>query len=302
MDRHDYRIGIDLGGTKIETILFDPAGDVLHRERVPTPRGGADEYRNICDAVCGLVRATRQQIPGGASSHTVGVGIPGTIHPATHVVQNANTTSLIGRPFQADLEDRLGRPVGMDNDANCFTLAEVRSGAAQGHRIVFGLILGTGCGGGLCIEGHLHRGRHLIAGEWGHFAVDPGGEPCWCGNTGCIETKLSGTGAARSYARRYGETITFEEIVGRHRQGDARASTIFDQYLEDFGRCVGGLISLLDPDAVVVGGGLSNVDELYEAGVERVRRYAFHERVETPILKNRLGDSAGVYGAAWIGR
>ena len=301
MNTAPYRIGIDLGGTKIETILFAPAGDVLHRERIPTPRGGADEYGAIRDAVCDLIQATRDRIPSQAA-HTIGVGIPGTIHPQKQVVQNANTTSLKDRPFQADIEALLRRSVGMDNDANCFTLAEVVGGAAQGYELVFGLILGTGCGGGLCIDGKIHRGRHLIAGEWGHFAVDPEGERCWCGNTGCIETKLSGTGVARAYQRKYAEAITFEEIVTRHRRGDSRASDIFERFLDDFGRCVGGLISMLDPDAIVIGGGLSNVEELYTEGLARVRRYAFHEHIETPFLKNQLGDSAGVYGAAWIGR
>ncbi len=301
MNDAPYRIGIDLGGTKIETILFDPADQVLHRERIPTPRGGADEYGAIRDAVCDLIQATRDRIPARAA-HTIGVGIPGTIHPRKQVVQNANTTSLRGRPFQADIESLLGRPVGMDNDANCFTLAEVVSGAAQGYGLVFGMILGTGCGGGLCIDGKIHRGRHLIAGGWGHFSIDPGGERCWSGNPGCIETINSGTGVARHYHRKFGEQIKFETIVTRHRQKDPRATEIFDQFLEDFGRCVGGLISLLDPDAIVIGGGLSNIEELYTEGVDRVRRYAFHEHVETPILKNRLGDSAGVYGAAWIGR
>ena len=164
------------------------------------------------------------------------------------------------------------------------------------------MILGTGCGGGLCIDGQIHRGRHLIAGEWGHFSIDPAGERCWCGNAGCIETKISGAGAARAFKRKYNEEIRFEEVVGRHRNGDPKAADIFNQFLENFGRSVGGLISLLDPDAIVIGGGLSNIEELYTDGVDRVRRYAFHEHVETPILKNQLGDSAGVYGAAWIGR
>ncbi len=301
MSEAPYRIGIDLGGTKIETILFDPAGQTQHRERIPTPRGGPDEYGEIRDAVCDLILATRGRIPAQAA-HTIGVGIPGTIHPQKQVVQNANTTSLRDRPFQADIEALLGRQVGMDNDANCFTLAEVVSGAAQGYGLVFGMILGTGCGGGLCIDGKIHRGRHLIAGEWGHFVVDPRGERCWCGNTGCIETKLSGTGVANAYRRKYAETIKFEEIVSRYRQGDPKAADIFDQFLENFGRCVGGLISLLDPDAIVIGGGLSNIEELYSEGVAHVRQYAFHEHAETPILKNKLGDSAGVYGAAWIGR
>ena len=301
MHQKPYRIGIDLGGTKIETILCDPDGEIRHRERMPTPRGGPDEYGAIRDAVGGLIQKTQKLVPS-AAAHTVGVGIPGTIHPQKQVVQNANTTSLRGRPFQKDLEALLGQPVGMDNDANCFALAEAVCGAARGHRLVFGIILGTGCGGGFCIDGRIHRGRHLIAGEWGHFAIDPQGQTCWCGNIGCIETKLSGTGAARAYQRKYGAKIPFEAIVARCRSGDQRAANIFTQFLDDFGRCVGGLISLLDPDAIVIGGGLSNIEELYSTGVDRVRRYAFHEHAETPILKNQLGDSAGVIGAAWIGK
>jgi fructokinase len=301
MSTEPYRIGIDLGGTKIETILLGPAGDLQHRQRIATPRGGPDEYGDIRDAVGGLIQDTQKRIPT-TTAHTIGVGIPGTIHPLKQVVQHANTTSLNGKPFQKDLEALLGKPVGMENDANCFTLAEVVNGAARGYRFVFGMILGTGCGGGLCIDGRIHRGRHLIAGEWGHFSVDPAGARCWCGNTGCIETKISGAGAARAYQRKYAAKIPFEEIVARHRIGEPRAADIFNQFLDDFGRCVGGLISLLDPDAIVIGGGLSNIDELYSAGVERIRRYAFHEHAQTPVLKNQLGDSAGVYGAAWIGR
>jgi len=296
-----YKIGIDLGGTKIETILFDPVDDILHRKRIPTPRGGNNEYNDIRDAVCGLIQDTIKRIPA-SDAYTVGVGIPGTIHAEKHVVQNANTTSLTGKPFKKDLEIMLGRPIGMENDANCFALAEVLKGAAQGFGLVFGMILGTGCGGGICIDGNIHRGHHQIAGEWGHFPVDPEGERCWCGNRGCIETKISGTGVANAYKRKYKEEISFKEIVDRHRQGGPRCRDIFEQFLDNFGRCVGGLISLLDPDAIVIGGGLSNIDELYTAGIDRVQRYAIHEHIKTPILKNKLGDSAGVYGAAWIGK
>lgn len=296
-----YKIGIDLGGTKIESILVAPSGKVVLRKRVPTPRGGDREYEDIRDAVFHAIQNTTQQIPGEID-YTIGVGIPGTIHREKQVVQNANTTSLSGRAFQKDLERLLKRPIGMENDANCFTLAESLQGAAADYDWVFGMILGSGCGGGLCINGRIHQGRHLIAGEWGHFTIDPQGAGCWCGNTGCIETMISGIGAAHRHEERFGEKLTFEKIVERYRNGDPKCTQSFDRFLDDFGRAVGGLISLLDPDAIVVGGGLSNVDELYGLGVERVRRYAFHEHVQTPILKNKLGDSAGVYGAAWIGR
>jgi fructokinase len=296
-----YKIGIDLGGTKIESILVDPQGDVSHRKRVPTPRSGDNEYEDIRNAVFLLIQDTMKHIPG-SNRCTIGVGIPGTINREKQVVQNANTTSLAGRTFQKDLEVLLERPIGMENDANCFTLAESLKGAAKGYDFVFGMILGSGCGGGICINGRIHQGRHLIAGEWGHFSIDPRGDRCWCGNTGCIETKISGTGASHQYFNKFGEKLSFEEIVQRYRNGDSRCINVFNQFLDDFGRAVGGLISLLDPDAIVIGGGLSNIDELYDLGVDRVRQYAFHEHVQTPILKNKLGDSAGVYGAAWIGR
>jgi fructokinase len=217
-------------------------------------------------------------------------------------VRNANSTCLIGEPLPADLERLLGRPVGVRNDADCFTLAECRLGAGAGYGLVFGVIMGTGCGGGLSIDGVVREGPHRICGEWGHFSVDAQGAPCYCGNRGCVETKISGSGVEAAFRARYDESLSMEEIVAGARAGDARCRRSFDIFLEDFGRCLGGLISILDPDAVVLGGGLSNIDELYHEGFQRVRRYAFHGDVRTPVLKNSLGDSAGVFGAAWIGR
>ncbi len=303
MKTKPHRLGIDLGGTKMEAILLDPGGSVLHRKRRPTPRhpDSQTEYDGIVETIVSMIDDTTAHQPASAVG-TVGVGIPGTINARTGLVQNANTTSLIGKPFQKDLERRLGRPIGMENDANCFTIAEALQGAGQGYALVFGIIMGTGCGGGLSIHGKLHRGRHLIAGEWGHFSVDPKGAICFCGNAGCVETKISGAGVEKNYQSRFGRSLTMNEITRGYRDGDADCRSIFEQFLEDYGRCVGGLISLLDPDAVILGGGLSNIDEIYSLGMEKVRRYAFHEHIETPILKNRLGDSAGVFGAAWIGK
>ena len=297
-----YQIGIDLGGTKTEAILFDPTGREQHRKRIPTPKKkeATDNYAAILDTVLDLIEDTALLIPKG-SPHSVGICIPGIINPQSGLVINANTTCLAGMPFMNDIEQRLGRRVGMENDANCFTLAESRAGAAAGYNMVLGIIMGTGCGGGICIDGVVHEGRQGIAGEWGHFSVDPAGRECFCGNRGCIETKISGTGVENTYFEKYGERLTMRQIAHGTRSGDKKCRDIFQRFLDDFGRCVGGLISILDPDAIVLGGGLSNMDELYTKGVEDIRRYTFHQDVQTPILKNRLGDSAGVYGAAWIG-
>ncbi len=301
--KHPYRLGVDLGGTKIETLLLDPSGHSLGRERTATPRDpdGPTEYARIRDRVYMLINTALGKVPHGHAC-TIGIGIPGTINAQTGRVQNANTTGLIGHPFQQDLETRLGRPLTMENDANCFTLAEARQGAAKGYDLVFGVILGTGCGGGISINGKIHSGQHRIAGEWGHFSVDPDGSRCYCGNRGCVETKISGGGVERSFFERTGRRLPLEEITDGYRQGDPQCTAAFEQFLDDFGRCLGGLISVLDPDAVVLGGGVSNIDELYSLGVEQVRRYAFHGHIQTPILKHRLGDSAGVIGAAWIGK
>jgi fructokinase len=297
-----YQIGIDLGGTKIETILFNPLGEELRRTRVPTPRNEdeAANYAAMLDSVRKLILDTAGLIPP-ASQYTIGIGIPGTINRETHLVQNANTTCLKDRPFKTDLEKLLNGKISMENDANCFTLAESIAGAAKGYGIVFGIIMGTGCGGGICINGKIHTGNQKIAGEMGHFSIDPKGSRCWCGNRGCIETKLSGTGVENAFYEKFNERHSMIDIVQGYRNDDPGCTDVFKQFLDDFGRCIGGLISILDPDAIILGGGLSNIEELYSQGVEKVRRYAFHEHVQTPILKNSLGDSAGVYGAAWIG-
>ena len=190
----------------------------------------------------------------------------------------------------------------MGNDANCFTQAEAKSGAARGYRLVFGIIMGTGCGGGLCIDERIHHGRHGIAGEWGHISIDPLGMKCYCGNPGCIETKISGTGISKAFYHEYGQELSVKQIVEGYRLNEPACSAAFLRFIDDFGRCLGGLISTLDPDAVVLGGGLSNIDELYTLGLESIQRYAFHTQVQTPILKHELGDSAGVFGAAWLGK
>jgi fructokinase len=294
-----YRIGIDLGGTKTEAVLLDPGDATVLQERRATPL--SEGYDAVLGSVALMVRDAAALVPAGRS-YSVGVGIPGSIDAASGLVRNANSVCLIGRPFQADLERLLARDVVVRNDADCFTLAECRAGAGAGFGVVFGVIMGTGCGGGISVSGVVREGPHRICGEWGHFSVDPLGAPCYCGNRGCVETKLSGSGVEAAYLGRYGSRLSMEAIVAGARKGEPRCREAFDTFLDDFGRCLGGVISILDPDAVVLGGGLSNIDELYREGMERVRHYAFHEDLRTPVLRNRLGDSAGVFGAAWSGK
>ena len=295
-----YRVGVDLGGTKTEAILLDPEGTEVHRERRPTP--AAAGYDAILDNVVALIHDTLAHAPASAPT-TIGIGIPGSIDGESHLVRNANTTILIGHPLGRDLETRLGRPVVLENDANCFTLAEARAGAGRQAKLVFGVIMGTGCGGGIAEDGRVRGGPHGIAGEWGHVSIDPHGPLCYCGNKGCIETLISGSGVQARYSDRFpdAEPLTMETIVAGARAGDERCRPVFDQFLDDFGRALGGLISILDPDIVVLGGGLSNIEELYDAGTRRVHHYVFHEKLRTPIVRNELGDSAGVIGAAWLG-
>jgi len=293
-----YAVGIDLGGTKTEAILLDPAGTPLLRRRRPTPLNSV--YEAVVAAVADQIRETTAELAPDAP-WTVGIGIPGSVDAASGLVRNANSTCLIGHPLTSDLASLLRHPVRVRNDADCFTMAECRGGAGRGYGLVFGIIMGTGCGGGLCSDGAVREGPHRIAGEWGHICMDPAGAECYCGKRGCIETMISGSGVERAFAREHGRQLTMDTIVAGARSGDTECIRTFDRFLDDFGRCVGGLISLLDPDAIILGGGLSNIDELYTVGVERVRHYAFHDSVATPILRNELGDSAGVFGAAWIG-
>lgn len=298
----EYQIGIDLGGTKIEALLLGEDHKELYRNRIPTPRSdGEDNYEAILEAVKYMIMETAALVPA-AGHYTVGIGIPGALNNDTQLVHNANTRSLTGRPFKADIENIIGRKTAVENDANCFTLAEGMFGAAMGYGVVFGVIMGTGCGGGICINGKIHSGLNGIAGEWGHMSVDPQGHDCFCGNRGCVETKISGSGVEKSFEMKYGQCMEMEKIVNGYRSGDPRCKDIFLRFIDDFGRCLGGLVSMLDPDAVVLGGGLSNIGELYSLGVEKLKHYTFHQNIITPVLRNRLGDSAGVYGAAWVGK
>jgi len=299
MDRKKYNIGIDLGGTKTEIILINADNKEIFRKRIQTPV--LSGYKAIINSVYNLIVDTACKVPSG-HEYTIGMGIPGSIDAKTGFVQNANTTCLIGKPLQEDIENLLRRKIEIQNDANCFTLAEAISGAGEGYGIVFGVIMGTGCGGGICIDGSVRKGNHSISGEWGHFSVDPDGAECYCGNKGCIETKISGGGVESAYYIKYGNHLTMSDIVEGYRNGESTCLSTFECFLDDFGRCLGGLISILDPDIVVLGGGLSNIPELYTKGYKYITKYAFHGAIKTPVLKNKLGDSAGVFGAAWIGR
>ena len=294
------RIGIDLGGTKIEAAALSPDGVILARHRVPTPR---DDYHGTLMAIAGLVERLEQSIGRAVS---VGVGIPGTLSPATGLVKNANSVWLIGRPLADDLPRVLGRPVRFENDANCFALSEARDGAGQGCGLVFGVILGTGTGGGIVVDGHLYRGRNAIGGEWGHNPLPwPGpdeypGPRCYCGKTGCIETFLSGPGLAADHARTTGQWVEPARIVALATAGNAAAEATLARYDDRLARALASLINVLDPDVIVLGGGLSNLDRLYKAVPHLWGKYVFSDQVDTPLVPPAHGDSSGVRGAAWL--
>ena len=287
-ENNKLRIGIDLGGTKIEALALDPRGREVFRKRVLTPRG---DYAATLEAVVALVNEV------GAG--TVGVGIPGALSRVTGLVKNANSTWLIGQPLKQDLERALGREVRFENDANCFALSEAIDGAGQGARVVFGVILGTGVGGGIVVDRRVLVGRNAIAGEWGHnplpipSAADLPLPACYCGRTGCIETYLSGPGLESDHERLTQEKLQAKEVAAR--DGEA-----LDRYVERLGRSLAGVINFLDPDVIVLGGGMSNVERLYTEVPRRWTRYVFSDQVATRLVRNVHGDSSGVRGAAWL--
>ncbi|TMB07333.1 MAG: ROK family protein, partial [Deltaproteobacteria bacterium] len=254
-------------------------------------------YDHILDRVAEVVAALRPHAP---EARLVGIGTPGSLSARDGTLKNSNTTCLNGRPLHADLERRLGMPVRLENDANCFALAEARGGAALGHALVFGVILGTGVGGGLVIDGRVWPGPQHIAGEWGHHAIDPAGPECYCGQRGCVETLLSGPALEAAYRAAGGAPASAAEIAARAAAGETAAAAVMERYLDCFGRALANVIDILDPDVVVLGGGLSNLDVLYTRGRDAVARYVFNDELTTPIAPNRLGDSAGVIGAALL--
>jgi fructokinase len=294
------RIGVDLGGTKTESIAIDDTGTERARLRVPTPN---DSYDAIVACIVRLVRETEACV---RQTGTVGIGIPGAVSPATGLVKNANTVALIGHPLDCDLERALGRPVRIANDANCFVLSEASDGAGASARVVFGVIVGTGTGGGVVVDGKLLTGPHAIAGEWGHNPLpwprddEQPGPPCYCGKNGCIETFLAGPTLARDHRLHTGEARDANDIARRAEAGDAAALASMIRYEDRMARGLASVINLLDPDVIVMGGGVSNIARLYREVPLRLGQYVFSDTVSTPIVPARHGDSSGVRGAAWL--
>lgn len=293
-----FRLGIDLGGTKIEGIVLDEEGKECFRKRIPTE--SEQGYARILENIKGLYETLADA--AGRKEHTFGIGTPGALSVRTGLMKNANTVRMNGKPLKEDLERMLGRKVAIQNDANCFAMAEALYGAGKGKELVFGVIMGTGCGGGIVHKGEVITGLQAIAGEWGHTVIDPNGPVCCCGTRGCIETFISGGGLEKRYAEKYGRHLSLREIVAHYRQGDAKAAEFMGIFFRNFGRSLANLINVLDPDVVVMGGGVSNIDELYTEGVAEVARQVFSDSLETPIVRHKIGDSAGVIGAALIGR
>lgn len=297
-------IGVDLGGTKIEVAALARAGGrMLWREREPTPSGA---YEGTLATIAALVRRAEAAL-GIAAPQPVGVGIPGCVSPATGLVKGANSTVLIGRPLQRDLERVLGGPVRLENDANCLAVSEAVDGAAAGERVVFAAILGTGVGAGIAIDGRAWTGANAIAGEWGHNPaprLDGDLEPaaCWCGRGRCVETLLSGPGFAADHARRGGTPMASPAIVAAAQAGDPHAGACLDRYLERLARALAQVINVLDPSVIVLGGGMSNIDALYDDVPRRWAPHVFTDSVSTPLRRARHGDSSGVRGAAWLWR
>lgn len=299
--------GIDLGGTKIEGVVIEPgleAGkkpNVITRLRISTE---ADKgYEHIVGQIALLVDMLKKE--SGLAPKTIGFGTPGAMDPFTGTLKNSNTTCLNGRPLKQDIEKKLGLPIEMANDANCFAIAETLWGAVPEKvpeaKVVFGVIMGTGVGGGLVMFGKIPNGRHGIAGEWGHNFLDESGGPCYCGKTGCVEQVISGPALQRFYEGISGEKRKLPEIVERARAGNDKAAVqTMDRLIRNFGKAIAVIVNIADPDAIVLGGGVGNIDLLYTKGVEEATKHVFNPRLDTPFLKPELGDSAGVFGAALL--
>jgi fructokinase len=292
------KLGVDLGGTKIEAVALDDSNAERFRKRVPTPKG---DYEGTLRAIAGLVADAGKAL-GAGDGLGVGVGTPGALSPATGLLKNSNSTVLIGKPLDRDLAALLRRPVRLANDANCFALSEAKDGAAKGCRVVFGAILGTGVGGGIVVDGHLLTGANAISGEWGHNPLpwpkddERPGPLCYCGRPGCIETFVSGPGLTRDFDAK----TPAEEIAALAERGNPEAERALARYEERLARALANLINILDPDAIVLGGGMSNVERLYRNVPKLWGPWVFSDQVATKLVKARHGDSSGVRGAAWL--
>ncbi|GJL95314.1 MAG: fructokinase [Hyphococcus sp.] len=294
------KIGIDWGGTKIEAAMLNDTGEIIWRKRLPTPQG---DYQSCLEVVRGLVSEieTKESIKA-----SVGIGIPGSVSPVDARVRNANSEWLNGQLLEQDITKLLDRPVRIANDANCFAVSEAVDGAGAGAHCVFGVIIGTGVGGGIAFDGKPHEGRTKIAGEWGHTPLplsrdDPSPyHPCWCGRLGCVETYLSGRAFAQEHLKAFGQDINAETIIDKMRDGDQSAKTSFDLYTKRFARALSVIINIVDPDVIVLGGGMSNVSELYEVLPQEIDAHIFSDVFYTPIRQAVHGDSSGVRGAAHL--
>ena len=300
MANTEMRIGIDLGGTKIEALAIDRTGKELVRHRIDTPR---DDYHATLAAMAGLVQRIERET---GTKGTVGAGIPGCVSSVTGLVKNSNSTWLNGRPVDRDLSAALGREVRVANDANCLAVSEATDGAAAGKRVVFGVILGTGCGGGVAIDGHVHAGPNGVGGEWGHNPLPwarpeelPGPE-CYCGKRGCLEMWISGTGVARDHKIVTGKEKTTREIMEGFHAGDPEAAATVARFEDRLARGLAHVVNMLDPDVLVFGGGLSKTEYLYREIPRLLPKYVFGGEVATPVLQAKYGDSSGVRGAAWL--
>ncbi len=287
------RIGVDLGGTKIEAVALTPEGEELVRKRVATPAG---DYQGTVDAVASLIADLESDV---GDTGSVGIGTPGSLSPSTGLMRNANSVVLNGQPLDRDLTAALDRPVRLANDANCFALSEAVDGAGAGHRTVFGVILGTGVGGGLVVDRQVLVGPNAVAGEWGHnpLSGEHEGRPCYCGRSDCVEVFLSGPAFESDYASTTGEERPAEEIV---ESTEPAATDLLERYVDRLARALAGVINIVDPDVIVLGGGMSNITALYEEVPRRWGRWVFSDAVHTPLVPNQHGDSSGVRGAAWL--
>ena len=285
-----YKIGIDLGGTKTEGVLVDEQFQVIERKRVPTNQNNG--YESILNIIKDLISDLKEK---NNEKTSIGVCTPGALSKESGLIKNSNTQCLIGKDLKNDLEKILEQEISIENDANCFALAEARLGAAKIHETVFGVIMGTGVGGGLVIDGKIHTGRTNIAGEWGHHCIKPNGNECYCGRKGCVETYISGPALEKKWNQLTNQNASVPDIIKNSQENAYK--TWKNEFLENFGLSLANVIDIIDPDAIVLGGGLSNIPFLYDEGKDLVYQNVFSDTVDTPILQNQLGDSAGVFGA-----